>query len=58
MSLNGVRPWRERHHLFAPKTDSMASKRVFRACKLQGLSLRADALQRLTRELAECVCCL
>jgi hypothetical protein len=33
----------------------MASKRVFRACKLQGLSLRADALQRLTQELTKCV---
>jgi len=33
----------------------MASKRVFRACKLQGLSLRADALQRLTEELTKCV---
>ncbi|KAF1330108.1 DNA polymerase epsilon subunit, partial [Globisporangium splendens] len=29
----------------------MASKRIFRACKLQGLSLHADALQRLTQEL-------
>ncbi|GAB9463817.1 hypothetical protein Gpo141_00001264 [Globisporangium polare] len=29
----------------------MASKRIFRACKLQGLSLHADALARLTEEL-------
>lgn len=29
----------------------MASKRVLRACKLQGLSLHADALRRLTEEL-------
>ncbi|KUG00664.1 DNA polymerase epsilon subunit 2 [Phytophthora nicotianae] len=29
----------------------MASKRVLRACKLQGLSLHADALRRLTDEL-------
>ncbi|TYZ58561.1 hypothetical protein PybrP1_007279 [[Pythium] brassicae (nom. inval.)] len=29
----------------------MASKRIFRACKLQGLSLHADALARLTDEL-------
>nr|KAE8937138.1 hypothetical protein PF009_g12954 [Phytophthora fragariae] len=29
----------------------MASKRILRACKLQGLSLHADALRRLTEEL-------
>lgn len=34
----------------------MASKRIFRACKLQGLSLHADALARLTEELTKCVC--
>ncbi|RLN96760.1 hypothetical protein BBJ28_00025649 [Nothophytophthora sp. Chile5] len=31
----------------------MASKRIFRACKLQGLSLHADALRRLTEELTD-----
>lgn len=34
----------------------MASKRVFRVCKLQGLSLRADALQKLTEELTKYGC--
>ncbi|CAI5747423.1 unnamed protein product [Peronospora destructor] len=29
----------------------MASKRIWRACKLQGLSLHADALRHLTEEL-------
>ncbi|CAI5723284.1 unnamed protein product [Hyaloperonospora brassicae] len=29
----------------------MASKRIFRACKLQGLSFHADALRHLTQEL-------
>jgi hypothetical protein len=33
----------------------MASKRVLRACKLQGLSLHADVLRRLTEELTKCV---
>lgn len=33
----------------------MASKRIFRACKLQGLSLHADALARLTEELTKYV---
>lgn len=34
---------------------TMASKRIFRACKLQGLSLHADALARLTEELTKYV---
>lgn len=45
-NYGGKTDWRVKEH-----TSTMASKRVFRACKLQGLALRADALQKLTDEL-------